>query len=281
MKHYIEIAIDEKNQNFFETLSRLFYLTHLGLVEVAKDKNFDKGNPNKSSIAIAFPDYQFSEKSSAKKEENNKDENIKSPTKKSFKKGFGVIGSRLRLFSINREDLEKFNATKKFSPIQDYIKISEIQEVPISKVTSYAVFTRYQPKTNLAKLTKRYQAREEKLLNIINNSSDQTLINKAKEQLQARQKKRDNLPLKQFIESEKYNKNQLQKVFYPFINVVSNDKNSANKHKNYFKLWVRKFEVSAPVIGEFNTYGFAQNQHGKGSGLILDDIRNLANVPEF
>ena len=281
MKYYIEITIDEKNQNFFEILSRLFYLTHLGLVEVAKIGN----NPNKSNIAIAFPDYQYSENIGTKKDEGNKNTNNKNPAKK----GFGIIGSRVRLFTKNREDLENFNATSRFSAIIDYVKITEILEVPTSKINSYAVFMRHQEKTNLQKLSKRYLDREQKLLNIINNSSDPTEITKAQQQLTARQNRRQNLDINQFIASEEYNKKQLAKVFLPYINVKSNDKNSPEKlgekprenQQNYFKLWVKKIKVSAEVSGEFSTYGFAQNLHGKGSSTDLADINQLPTTPEF
>ena len=285
MKYYIEITIDEKNQNFFEILARLFYLTHLGLVEVAKIGN----NPNKSNIAIAFPDYQYSENIGTKKDEGNKNTNNKNPAKK----GFGIIGSRVRLFTKNREDLENFNASSRFSSIIDYVKITEILEVPASKINSYAVFMRHQEKTNLQKLSKRYLDREQKLLNIINNSSDPTEITKAQQQLTARQNRRQNLDINQFIASEEYNKKQLAKVFLPYINVKSNDKNSPEKleeksgekpqknQQNYFKLWVKKIKVSAEVFGEFSTYGFAQNLHGKGSSTDLADINQFPTIPEF
>jgi CRISPR-associated endonuclease Csy4 len=282
MKFYQEITIipnHEIDKNFI--LARLFYLTHLGLVEVAKIGN----NPNKSNIAIGFPDYQYNENVGTKKDEGNKNTNNKSSTKK----GFGIIGSRVRLFAKNREDLENFNASSRFSSIIDYVKITEILEVPASKINSYAVFMRHQEKTNLAKLSKRYLDREQKLLNIINNSPDQTEITKAQQQLTARQNRRQNLDINQFIASEEYNKKQLEKVFLPYINVKSNDKNSPEKseekpqenQQNYFKLWVKKIKVSAEVSGEFSTYGFAQNLHGKGSSTDLADINQLPTIPEF
>ena len=104
MKFYQEITIipnHEIDKNFI--LARLFYLTHLGLVEVAKIGN----NPNKSNIAIAFPDYQYSENIDTKKDEGNKNTNNKNPVKNGF-------GSKVRLFAKNREDLENFNATSRF-----------------------------------------------------------------------------------------------------------------------------------------------------------------------
>ena len=282
MKFYQEITIipnHEIDKNFI--LARLFFLTHLGLVEVAKIGN----NPNKSNIAIGFPDYQYNENVGTKKDEGNKNTNNKSSTKK----GFGIIGSRVRLFAKNREDLENFNASSRFSSIIDYVKITEILEVPASKINSYAVFMRHQEKTNLAKLSKRYLDREQKLLNIINNSPDPTEITKAQQQLTARQNRRQNLDINQFIASEEYNKKQLEKVFLPYINVKSNDKNSPEKseekpqenQQNYFKLWVKKIKVSAEVSGEFSTYGFAQNLHGKGSSTDLADINQLPTIPEF
>ena len=286
MKFYQEITIipnHEIDKNFI--LARLFFLTHLGLVEVAKIGN----NPNKSNIAIGFPDYQYSENIDTKKDEGNKNTNNKNPVKN----GFGIIGSKVRLFTKNREDLENFNATSRFSSIIDYVKITEILEVPASKINSYAVFMRHQEKTNLQKLSKRYLDREQKLLNIINNSSDPTEITKAQQQLTARQNRRQNLDINQFIASEEYNKKQLAKVFLPYINVKSNDKNSPEKleekspkkpqgnQQNYFKLWVKKIKVSAEVSGEFSTYGFTQNLHGKGSSTDLSDINQLPTIPEF
>jgi len=250
MKFYQEITIipnHEIDKNFI--LSRLFYLTHLGLVEVAKIGN----NPDKSKIAIAFPEYKYSENVDTKKDEGNKNTNNKSPAKK----GFGIIGSKIRLFAKTREELEKFNASQRFLSINDYIEITEILEVPSSKITSYAVFMRHQEKTNLEKISKRYVNREQKLLNIINNSLDQIEINKAQQQLTARQNRRQNLDINEFIASEEYNKKQLAKVFLPYINVKSNDKASQEKpqenRQNYFKLWVKKISVANQVFGEFNT----------------------------
>ncbi len=291
MKYYIEITIDEKNQNFFEILSRLFFLTHLGLVEVAKIGD----NPNKSKIAIAFPEYQYSQKTLTTKIDDEQNPNSQKPDsqshnpqnlKNSTQKNFVTkLGTKLRLFAKNREDLESFNASSRFSSIIDYIKITEIIEVPASKISSYAVFMRHQEKTNLAKISKRYLQREQKLLDIINNSKDQLEINKAQQQLSARQNRRENLDINQFVNSKNYNNKQLSKIDLPFINVVSNDKNlqqdSNNIKKNYFKLWVKKTVVSSEVLGEFNTYGFAQNLHGKGSGTDLVDIKKLPTVPEF
>jgi CRISPR-associated endonuclease Csy4 len=278
MKFYLEITIlpNQEIDKYF-ILSRLFHLTHLGLVEVAKIGN----NPDKSNIAIAFPEYKYSENVAIKKDESNKNTNNKSPAKK----GFGIIGSTIRLFAKTREELEKFNASQRFSAINEYIEITEILEVPSSKITSYAVFMRHQEKTNLEKISKRYVNREQKLLNIINNSPDQTEINKAQQQLTARQNRRQNLDINEFIASEEYNKKQLAKVFLPHINVKSNDKASQEKpqenRQNYFKLWVKKISVANQVLGEFNTYGFAQNQHGKGSSTDLADINQLPTIPEF
>lgn len=311
MKFYQEITIipnHEIDKNFI--LARLFFLTHLGLVEVAKQSD----NPNKSKIAIAFPEYQYSPKTLATKIDDEQNPNslepnfpnpnsqiINSPNpnsqkpdsqshnpqnlKNSTQKAFGIIGTKLRLFAKNREDLENFNAISRFSSIIDYIKITEILEVPASKISSYAVFMRHQEKTNLAKISKRYLQREQKLLNIINNSKDQLEISKAQQQLTARQNRRENLDINEFVNSENYNNKQLSKIDLPFINVVSNDKNlqqdSNNIKKNYFKLWVKKTVVSSEVFGEFNTYGFAQNLHGKGSSTDLVDIKKLPTVPEF
>jgi len=298
MKFYQEISIlpdHEIDKNFI--LSRLFYLTHLGLVEVAKQSD----NPNRSKIAIAFPEYQYSQKSFATKndDEQNLDSQIINSqitnsqnfkpqildSKNSNKKGFGIIGSKLRLFTTNREDLQKFNSLQKFSSIIDYIKISEILEVPTSKINSYAVFMRHQEKTNLAKISKRYLQREQKLLEIINNSQDSIEINKAKQQLIARQNRRENLDINQFITSENYNKKQLSKIDLPFINVVSNDKNpqqnSNNIQKNYFKLWVKKITVAKEIEGDFNSYGLAQNPHGEGSSPDFSNTNQLPTIPEF
>ncbi len=280
MKFYQEITIipnHEIDKSFI--LARLFYLTHLSLVEVAKIGN----NPNRSNIAIAFPDYQYNENVGTKKDEGNKNGNNKSPAKK----GFGIIGSRVRLFAKNRVDLENFNATQKFLSIIDYVKITEILEVPASKISSYAVFMRHQEKSNLQKISKRYLDREQKLLNIINNSPNQAEITKAQQQLTARQNRRQNLDINQFIASEEYNKKQLAKVFLPYINVKSNDKKEKSREKpqenqqNYFKLWVKKIAVLAEVSGDFSTYGFAQNLNGKVSSTDLADINQLPTIPEF
>lgn len=114
MKHYIDITIlpsDDIGVHFL--WSKLMMQVHLALVEI-QDSN------KQVPIAVSFPNYRM-----------NAD-------KKS-----GFLGNKLRLFSVNKTDLERLNIHKWLSRLMDYLHIKNIADVP-ADVDSFENFNRRQ-----------------------------------------------------------------------------------------------------------------------------------------
>lgn len=263
MKFYLEITILpnlEIDKHFI--LSRLFTQIHLGLVAL-KYRDDNKGDSDKVDlkkiasdkvdIGISFPDYQFSQS-------------------KNGKAGAGCIGSKIRLFAVDRQLLEKFNSQKPFLALQDYIDLTNILEVP-SNVSSWAIFHRYQPKTSFERLATRYNKREQELLNIINNSQDQIKVNDAKEKLEKRKNHRNNQSLGDYLQGFKLL--ELTKINLPFINIKSL---GSNQH---YKIWIKKTATTSKNFHGFSTYGLAQLEGNKNYYDHENKFNNLPAVPIF
>lgn len=112
MNHYLDITLlpsDDINIHFL--WSKVMMQIHLALVEI---QDSDKRVP----VATGFPNYQ---------------------AKKADKAGF--IGNKLRLFALNKEDLERLNIHKWLNRLEDYVHIKTISEVP-KDVTVYESFNR-------------------------------------------------------------------------------------------------------------------------------------------
>lgn len=211
MKFYQEIIVlpnHEVGANFI--LSRLFNQIHLALVSI---KEIDQDGAEKSPIGISFPEYQMGAK-------------------------FGIIGSKLRLFAQNESELARLDAHKWLSRFADYIHISTIREVP-QKIEAYAIYARYQPKTNKERIIRRHQKRESEWQKIVNDSkSSAAEVARAQENLQKRLA-RPNL----------YDKESLVKE--PFIRLKSQ---SSDRE---FCLWIKKIVASQPNYQKFSTYGLS------------------------
>ncbi|MFA3792570.1 type I-F CRISPR-associated endoribonuclease Cas6/Csy4 [Aliiglaciecola sp. SL4] len=128
MKHYIDITIlpsDDIGVHFL--WSKLMMQVHLALVEI-QDSN------KQVPIAVSFPNYRM---------------NTDKP---------GFLGNKLRLFSVNKADLERLNIHKWLSRLTDYLHIKNIADVP-ADVGSFESFNRRQKAGNPDKHIRRRMKR--------------------------------------------------------------------------------------------------------------------------
>jgi len=184
MNFYLEITLNPSPEipvNFL--WEKVYPQVHLALVEV-------KDSRGKVDIGLAFPEYDA----------------------KNFH-----LGSKLRLFSMDKRDLEKLNMFKWLSRLADYIHLSSIQDVPAS-VHGYACFTRVQPKSSNKRLARRKAKRED-------------------------------------ISFEKalsfFNKRKIEVSRVPFIHIKSLSSGSQ------YRLMIDNISVKDICTGKFSTYGLS------------------------
>lgn len=126
MKYYLEINLLKQAEiSMYFIWSKVFTQLHLAFVE-CKDQD------DKIPIGISFPDYMFDSE-----------------------KEFGMLGSKIRLFADDKMALIKLDLSKWLNRLQDYLQLSDIQEVPQNMVKEYAVFSRKQIKSNPERLARR------------------------------------------------------------------------------------------------------------------------------
>lgn len=126
MKYYLEIKLLKQAEiSMYYIWSKVFTQLHLAFVE-CKDQN------EKIPIGISFPEYMFDSE-----------------------KEFGMLGSKIRLFADDKMALIKLDLSKWLNRLQDYLQLSDIQEVPQNMVKEYAVFSRKQIKSNPERLARR------------------------------------------------------------------------------------------------------------------------------
>ncbi len=187
MRFYQEITLlpnfeIDKNFLWFKLLTQI----HLGLVKI------QDGN-RKSPIGVSFPEYSAD---------------------KSDKKKFGV-GSKIRLFAQNEDDLIKFDSTKWLSCFSDYVHITAIRQVP-QKIDGYAIYNRHQPKVNKERLARRYATKHK---------------------------------VSYEVALEHYKDMGEKLVKYPFVKLKS------LSSKNDFCLWIKKTTTNESNYQKFSTYG--------------------------
>jgi len=185
MKHYIELTIlpDLETPLFF-LLEKVYQQLHLSLVE-------RQTNDGKVNVGITFPEYNI---------ENHQ------------------IGSKLRLVSSSKEELESLNINQWLSRLNDYLYITAIRDIP-EKIEGHVFFSRMQPKNNNARLARRMVKRK-------GISYEEALSH-----FQSREKSMSKLP---------------------FINMKSQSTN------NKFQLFIEKSESDKKVAGSFNSYGLSK-----------------------
>jgi CRISPR-associated endonuclease Csy4 len=126
MKHYIEITlIPDTKVGLFSLWSKVYPQLHLALVEI---KNADSLVP----VGVSFADYHADDKHS-------------------------LLGSKLRIFAVNVETLEKLNLNQWFARLTDYVHISSIRAVPSDH--GHVVVSRVHVPANAGSLARRYAKR--------------------------------------------------------------------------------------------------------------------------
>ena len=129
MKFYQEITlIDQAEISLYFIWSKLYTQLHIGLAEI-KDVN------EKVNIGISFPKYIYEQGNETKKSKVH-------------------LGDKLRIFAETQADLEKLNIHKWLERLTDYLHIISIREVPETKITGYATYSRKQIKTNAERLAR-------------------------------------------------------------------------------------------------------------------------------
>lgn len=129
MNYYQEITLIEQAEiSPYFIWSKLYQQLHLALAEV---KNAD----DKVSIGVSFPQYSYEQKTEKGKARIG-------------------LGTKLRLFAQNEEELIQLNIKKWLERLIDYVHITSIRPVPEEKITGYAFFKRKQPKTNAERLAR-------------------------------------------------------------------------------------------------------------------------------
>lgn len=184
MKYYIEITLlPGVDIGLYFLWEKVFQQIHFGLVNM--------GNDNHTvPVGLSIPEYN--------------DEKYH-------------LGTKLRLFAQNEENLEKLNTRRLLSGYLDYVHLTRIRTVP-EKVETYACYKRQQPKSNIERLARR-KARREGLP-----------VQEALSQISAFQEKR---------------------VKTPYVNA----KSISTGHR--FKLFIQKQKSSSLINEGFSCYGLS------------------------
>lgn len=127
MKYYLDITLlPDAEANLGFLWQKVYQQVHLALVE-------NKTADNDSEIAISLPEYGCS----------------------TF-----PLGSKIRLLSRKKEQLQKLEITKWLNRLTDYAHCTSIKEVPKS-VSQFACFKRVQFDSNIERLVRRRMKRKE------------------------------------------------------------------------------------------------------------------------
>jgi len=190
MKYYLEIKLLKQAEiSMYFIWSKVFKQLHLAFVE-CKDQD------DKIPIGISFPDYMFDSE-----------------------KEFGMLGSKIRLFADDKMALIKLDLSKWLNRLQDYLQLSDIQEVPQNMVKEYAVFSRKQIKSNPERLARR------------------------------RAKKDSSISFQEAL--KRYQKSDSTNLPYIQVNSLSSS--------NSFRLFVERKISETENQGYFNCYGLSNN----------------------
>lgn len=129
MKYYQELTlIPHAEISPYFLWSKIYTQLHLAFVEM-------KDGQDKVPFGVSFPQYV-----------NRKDHYL--------------LGRKLRVFSESHIELETLNLEKWLARLNDYVHRTSIRDVP-SRVDSYAIYQRYQPKINSMRLARRYAKRHQ------------------------------------------------------------------------------------------------------------------------
>lgn len=197
--------------------SKLYTQLHLALVE---QQNPDK----KVNFGVSFPEYLYREKD------------------KEGSKEFASLGTKVRVFAPNQQELEQLNLAKWLGRLTDYVHIKSIQAVP-ENTASHLVVKRYRAKTlaSLERKTRRFMQREA------------TRQGKEISFKEAQALQHQRFAKQQEVSLQEAEKQYLQPTAknLPFIKMKSY---SGNKE---FSLQIEQQTVEQPQQGVFNTYGLS------------------------
>jgi len=185
MKYYIEISLlpsADIGRNFL--WEKVFQQVHLRLVEM-------KTSNGTVPIGISLPEYNTERHE---------------------------LGSKLRLFAADKLLLKTLNAPKCLRRFNDYVHLTRIRPVP-DHISSYACYSRQQPKSS-------------------------------KQRLARRKAKRERIELEQALKLlEDYQEQQLKN---PFITMTSQSSGRP------FYLFILKQEAGQPIDQGFSSYGLSR-----------------------
>lgn len=121
MHHYMELSLLEAPEIPLHFLWRKAYQQlHLAFVGI-------KNEQGRIELGVSFPEYG---------------------SKKRF------LGSKLRIFSQQKEQLEQLDCSNKLAGLSDYLHLTQIRQVP-ENIRGYACFKRVQSKSSNARLARR------------------------------------------------------------------------------------------------------------------------------
>lgn len=198
MKNYVEITLlPNADIALYFLWQKVYQQIHIGFADIKRE---DDTIP----IGVSFPGYDS---------ENN------------------LLGSKLRLFAENKEQLESLNVNKCLCRLLDYVHISSIKEVP-SNIGAFALFKRQQVKSSISRLARRKAKRHE------------IDFEAALASLNGFEEKHTKAP---FVQMESLSTE----------NGVKGDDGTGNgRHK--FRLFIVKRLFDQPQKGTFNCYGLSQ-----------------------
>ena len=192
MKYYIDITLLPDNEITLGFIwQKVYQQVHIALAE-------NKIIENVSAIALAFPQYTQSKEN----------------------KGEFPLGSKLRIFASNQDQLDKLEIVNWLKRFRDHTHITSIKMVP-DNINEYVCVKRKQFKTNLSRLARR-------------------------------RAKRKNETFEEALQHYATFNDKLTKL--PFINVSSLSK------KEQFKLFIDQTKVDVPIKGNFNCYGLSKEK---------------------
>ena len=186
MKYYQELTlIAQPEVSVYFIWSKVYTQLHLALVAM----------PKQGDVGVSFPEYVYNEDNG---------------------KAFGFLGSKIRLFAQDEATLQQLNITQALNRLSDYVHITGIRPVP--KSVNYAIYKRYQLKTNAERLARR---------------------------------KIKHTPDINFEQAVKGYQDKINQSNLPFVQLES----LSNTQR--FKLFIAKKQVDEACDGKFGTYGLS------------------------
>ena len=186
MRYYQEISLLHRaNIGLYDFWQKLYQQLHIALVENTVDEHA-------SAIGVSFPEYDASQ---------------------------FFLGTRLRLFALQKSALEQLQCEKWLYRLEDYLQCSTISSVP-EEMKGQACFRQVKPKGSKEKLARRWAKRHGKTL-------EEALA--------------------------QYDSYEPKNSRLPYINLTS----QTNGH--HFRLFIEKQEKEQPQAGLFSCYGLSQS----------------------